>query len=247
MKLQLSLIASLALLLRPTVADAEVNDLLPRRAVLGLSFTPVPQELAKKLNLGADQGLVARKPIAGLSGEKAGVVEGDVVLSLNGKPVTMVSVAAIARESIAGSELTLSIVRDGKPMELKSKAVEKPRDPGNANYEVTYSQVVSHGKRIRTIITRPKTPGKHPGFMFIQGFSPISYDFTLEGSKGDVATIDGPILFEFTNSGFVTLRVEKPGVGDSEGGAVRRIGLHHRTGHLSSGAHAIEGACRSRC
>jgi uncharacterized protein len=53
--------------------------------------------------------------------------------------------------------------------------------------------------------------------MFIQGFAPLSYDFTLEGSTGDVTTLDGPILFEFANSGFVTLRVEKPGVGDSEG------------------------------
>jgi len=218
MKLQLALLASLALIHWPSVADAADNDSLPRRAVLGLSFTPVPRDLANKLNLGADQGLVARKPIAGLSGDKAGVTEGDVILSLNGKPVTMANVAATARELVAGSELTISLVRDGKPMELTSKAIEKPRDPGNANYEVIYSHVVSHGKRMRTIITRPKTPGKHPGFMFIQGFSPVSYDFTLEGSKGDVATIDGPILYEFANSGFVTLRVEKPGVGDSEGG-----------------------------
>jgi pimeloyl-ACP methyl ester carboxylesterase len=71
---------------------------------------------------------------------------------------------------------------------------------------------------MRTIMTKPKKPAKYPGFMFIQGFSPISYDFTLEGSTGDVTTLDGPILFEFANSGFVTMRVEKPGVGDSEGG-----------------------------
>src|SRR5262249_44506039 len=86
------------------------------------------------------------------------------------------------------------------------------------NYDVIYRHVLSHGKKIRTIITHPKKPGKHPGFMFIQGYSPVSYDFTLEGSTGDISTIDGPILFEFANSGFVTMRVEKPGVGDSEGG-----------------------------
>jgi pimeloyl-ACP methyl ester carboxylesterase len=71
---------------------------------------------------------------------------------------------------------------------------------------------------MRTIITRPRKAGKYPGFMFIQGFSPVSYDFTLEGSKGDVTTLNGPLLYEFANSNFVTIRVEKPGVGDSEGG-----------------------------
>jgi pimeloyl-ACP methyl ester carboxylesterase len=54
--------------------------------------------------------------------------------------------------------------------------------------------------------------------LFIQGFSPISYDYTLETSTGDVSSIDGPILFDMANSDFVTMRIEKPGVGDSEGG-----------------------------
>ena len=71
---------------------------------------------------------------------------------------------------------------------------------------------------MRTIITKPTRPGKHPGLFFIQGFSPISYDYTLATAKGDVSTIDGPILNEMANSGYVTMRVEKPGVGDSEGG-----------------------------
>ncbi|MDX1928099.1 MAG: alpha/beta fold hydrolase [Pirellulaceae bacterium] len=199
-----------------TVCFAE--DALPRRAVLGLPFTAVPQGRATELKLKPDEGLLAKTPAPGLTAAQAGVVEGDIVLALNGKPVGMSSVAAVVREILSGQELAISIVRDGKSIELKSTAIEKPRDPGNSNFEVVYSHVVSNGLRMRTIITKPKSPGKHPALMFIQGFSPVSYDYKLEGSKGDVATIDGPLLFEFANSGFVTLRVEKPGVGDSEGG-----------------------------
>ncbi len=193
-------------------------DALPRRTVLGLAFTAVPQEAATKLNLKPNEGLLAKRPAPGLSADKAGVAEGDIILRLNGKAVGLENVASVVKELPSGQELSISIVRDGKPLELKSTAVEKPRDHGNANYEVIYSHIVSNGLRMRTIITKPKSSGKHPGFMFIQGFSPISYDFVLEGSTGDVSSIDGPLLFEFANSGFVTLRVEKPGVGDSEGG-----------------------------
>jgi hypothetical protein len=47
--------------------------------------------------------------------------------------------------------------------------------------------------------------------------------------KGDVTTLNGPLLYEFANSNFVTIRVEKPGVGDSEGGPLRRPRLHYGT------------------
>ena len=206
----------LILLLQLTPCFAE--DALPRRAVLGLPFTAVPADKAEVLKLKPQEGLLAKTPVPGLTAAAAGVVEGDIVLALNGKPVGMSSVAAVLREILSGQELVISVVRGEQTIELKTTAIEKPRDAGNTNFEVIYSHVVSHGQRMRTIITKPKSPGKHPGFMFIQGFSPVSYDYNLEGSKGDVATIDGPLLFEFANSGFVTMRVEKPGVGDSEGG-----------------------------
>src|SRR5262249_24478981 len=193
-------------------------DMLPRRGVLGVAFTPVPQTQAAELKLASGQGAVATKPLPGLTAERAGLQEGDIVVALNGKPVGMNSIAATARELPAGKPFKMSVLRGAKPLELHSTLVERARDPGNANYEVVYDHVVSRGKRMRTIMTKPRNPGRHPGLMFIQGFSPVSYDFTLATSTGDVTTIDGPILFEFANSGFVTMRVEKPGVGDSEGG-----------------------------
>lgn len=208
----------LTVLLSLWLTPLSANDSLPRRPVLGVPFSTVPPELVSKLNLQADEGLLAMSPTSGLSAEKAGLQAGDIILQLNGKAVNLKTITATVRNLVAGEAFTMSIIRDGSRSELKSILLEKPRDPGNANYEVIYSHVVSRGQKIRTIITKPRTPGKHPGFMFIQGFSPVSYDFTLEGSKGDVATIDGPILFEYANSGFVTIRVEKPGVGDSEGG-----------------------------
>jgi len=193
-------------------------DALPRRGVLGVPFSSVSPEVAAKYSLHPGEGLVAQTPLAHLTGERAGILAGDVLISMNGKTVTAQTVGFMVRNTPSGSEVRFVVGRDGKKIELKAPLQEKPRDPGNANFEVRYDFVVSNGQKMRTILTLPKTPGKHPGFFFIQGFSPVSYDFTLEGSKGDVSTLDGPILFDFANSDFVTMRVEKPGVGDSEGG-----------------------------
>jgi pimeloyl-ACP methyl ester carboxylesterase len=71
---------------------------------------------------------------------------------------------------------------------------------------------------MRTILTRPRQTGPHPGLLFIQGFSPVSFDYVLSTAKGDVTTLDGPLLHALAERGIATMRVEKPGVGDSEGG-----------------------------
>lgn len=191
---------------------------LPRRGALGLSFGPVPQETASRFKLSPGQGLVAGKPVPGQTADGLGVMTGDVLLRFNGQPVAGATIGAAVRATPSGSPITLEVLRGGKPMKLSGNMVERPRDPGNRNYTVEYSHVVSHGKRMRTIITRPKEDGQHPAFFFIQGFSPVSYDFTLAGSDGSVQQLDGPLLFQFADNGFVTMRVEKPGVGDSEGG-----------------------------
>lgn len=199
------------------VSPLPVDD-LPRRGVLGVSFSPIPSDQLTKLGLKPGEGLVAQAPVPGLTADKAGIKLGDILLSIDNQTVLAGKIGAQIRSTPAGKEMVIKLVREGKVIEVKTQLMERPRDPGNANYEVQYSHVVSHGQRIRTIITRPKKPGKHPVLFFIQGFSPVSYDFTLETATGDVATLDGPILFEFANTGFVTVRVEKPGVGDSEGG-----------------------------
>ena len=184
---------------------------LPRRGVLGLALTG-PAGKAP------DSGVVAGQAVKGLTADRAGIKAGDVVKSINGKSFAPAQIGPWVREVRTGTEILFDVVRDGKPMQLRAPLVERPKDPGTDTYKVTYSHVVSQGNRMRTIITTPKTPGKHPAMFFIQGYSPVSYDFTLSSSQGTVQDLDGPLLHKIADSNFVTMRVEKPGVGDSEGG-----------------------------
>jgi pimeloyl-ACP methyl ester carboxylesterase len=194
------------------------TDALPRRGAFGVQMSPLAKEKAAAMKLKADTGLVVVRTLPGLTGDKAKLQAGDIIIEFNGKSVSAPKLSEMVRNTPSGSNVKILAFRDGKKIELTAPLQERPRDPGNANYDVSYSHITSFGKRMRTIITRPKSGGKHPALFFIQGFSPVSYDFILEGSKGDVSTIDGPILFDFANKNFVTIRVEKPGVGDSEGG-----------------------------
>lgn len=210
----LSFLAVLAAFATPQ----DTSEPLPRRGALGASFGALPSKQARELALEPGQGLVVNKVVAGLTSERAGLKEGDIVVAIDGTPVKAGALAEWVRGVPAGKTLSFDVRRGKEKLELRAPLVERPRDPGNANYSVVYDHVVSHGQRMRTIITKPKSPGKHPALYFIQGFSPVSYDYTLETATGDVSTLDGPLLFTFANDGFVTLRIEKPGVGDSEGG-----------------------------
>lgn len=214
------------LLLAAALCSQDPSAPLSRRGVLGVPFSPLPAAQATALGLAAGEGLVAGAPLPGLTGERAGLRAGDVVVAIDGKAPIANGLATMLRGMSSGQLVRFAVRRDGQALELSAPLAEKPRDPGNANYTVVYDHVVSHGQRMRTMLTLPKKPGRHPALMFVQGFAPVSYDFTLATATGDVSSLDGPILHAFADDGFVTLRVEKPGVGDSEGGPFVDVDYH---------------------
>jgi uncharacterized protein len=230
----MSLLASLLLCLPlpnvSAVAPAAMEEALPRRGALGMSFKALPKKKAEELGLAAGEGLIAGAPIAGLSADKLGLQADDVVLKVNDQAPSTTTIAGMIRNLPAGSPLSFSIMRKDQALKLEGTLIEKPRDPGTDRYEVLYTHITHNGQRMRTIVTKPKAAGKHPGFMFIQGFSPVSYDFVLSSATGDVTTLDGPLLHDVASSGFVTIRVEKPGVGDSEGGPFADLDYHGEIG-----------------
>ncbi|HEV3122765.1 MAG TPA: alpha/beta hydrolase, partial [Isosphaeraceae bacterium] len=86
------------------------------------------------------------------------------------------------------------------------------------DFEIVYGSVKSRAGRLRTIVTRPKGPGNHPALFLIQGVGIFSVD-------NPVGQLQSYKRFseDFTRHGFVTLRVDKPGCGDSEGGPARDV------------------------
>ena len=216
-------------------ADTGRDEPLPRRGALGLGVESLFKKESEKHGLAGGQGVRAKEPVPGLTAHALGVRAGDIVLELDDQPVSTATLASVVRAKPAGSKITLDILRDGETKRLEGVLAEKPRDPGTELYSVEYLHVTNAGERMRTIVTKPKKPGKHPGFLFIQGFSPVSYDYVLSTSTGDVSTIDGPLLHAIASAGFVTLRVEKPGVGDSEGGPFAELDYHDEIGIYAEG------------
>ncbi|MCC2003842.1 serine endoprotease DegP [Enterobacter bugandensis] len=86
-----------------------------KRGELGIMGTELNSELAKAMKVDAQRGAFVSQVMPNSSAAKAGIKAGDVITSLNGKPIS--SFAALRAEVGSmpiGSKVTLGLLRDGK-------------------------------------------------------------------------------------------------------------------------------------
>lgn len=155
--------------------------------------------------------LVEGSPIA-----EAGYKKGDLILAVNDRSVKdSEDWSAITYSLRANHDIKLQAKRKG---ELITATVRLPALPYEQNNGVTthYETVISDfGIRQRAIITVPegKESHKNPAIILIQGLSCSSVEKYSGRSNNWVRLIKDLV----ENSNMVLMRIEKPGVGDSEG------------------------------
>jgi serine protease Do/serine protease DegQ len=97
-----------------------------RRGQLGVIIQDLTPELASAFNLTTGRGVLVSKVTEGSPAEKAGLRQGDIILSINGEAVTS---AAELRNVIGvqrvGNKIEIGIIRDSKQKQLKA-TIEEP-------------------------------------------------------------------------------------------------------------------------
>jgi len=91
-----------------------------RRGELGIMGTELSSELAKAMKVDAQRGAFVSQVMPNSSAAKAGVKAGDVIVSLNNKPInSFAALRAQVGSMPVGSKLTLGLLRDGKPTSVE--------------------------------------------------------------------------------------------------------------------------------
>ena len=106
-------------------------------------------------------------------------------------------------------EVQLMVLRGKKKLVLKAKAVAR-RYETDDNASVIYDEAPYKGGQLRVIINKPFKENKMPAMLFIPGYTCSSID---------ELTNDHPykrIVDAYVDAGYVTLRIEKSGLGDSK-------------------------------
>jgi serine protease Do len=110
------------------------RDGVVHRGYLGVQIKDLPEDVATQMGLDAKQGgVIVGQVFDDAPAAKAGIQAGDVITSLNGKPVKD---GRVLQTTVAGLPLhkpvDVTVVRDGKPRALKVTIEEQPDEFGTA-------------------------------------------------------------------------------------------------------------------
>jgi uncharacterized protein (TIGR03435 family) len=194
------------------IATAQpASDPLPRRGYFGVGLEQTPS--------GARVTSVA----AGSTAAAAGVIAGDIILAIDDRATpTMAAVVGALGHHRGGDAVSVRVQRneDIRTTNVTLKVYPSEQMP---NAVVSYESVESlPGVRLRTITSVPQRPvqERYPAVLFIQGGGCNSIETPIGlpvGTSSPVAALG--------SRGYVTMRVEKSGIGDSQGEPCAAIGF----------------------
>lgn len=203
------------------------DDALRRRADLGAAIT-APED-------GQGARIVRFRPDSVL--EKAGLRTGDQIVAVNGRAMTdAIAFGSSIHALRAGDDVRLDFRRGSGTLTVDVRAPAM-REETVDGLIVRYSQAQSErGYRVRTYTTRPAAArGRLPVVVFIPWLSCDAVEAPF-GPRGDGWARTLNVVMRGVPVQFV--RVEKPGVGDSEGPDCSAADLDHDLAAFRTGIRA---------
>lgn len=159
--------------------------------------------------------VVVQRVLPQATADVVGLQIGDVIQSINQKPISSFEqIIAWVKQTGVGEEIAFAIVRQDKAMTLKGSMQGKARE-SHAEYDVLYDVVEHQGDSLRSIVYQPKNMKageKRPAMFYIQGYTCQSIDHAMVPNLTMQQLLDEVVL-----SGMVVYKMEKLGLGDSQG------------------------------
>jgi hypothetical protein len=187
---------------------------LARRPFLGLHVRAAPAGAAHPA------GLYVSSVLEGSAAAAAGVKAGDFVTAIDDEVLDdALHLLEVARSRRPGDVVTFRTVREGASRDLQGVAPPLPAESGDAG-TLQLGAVEARGHRLRTLVSVPAGPGPHPAVLYLQGLRGRSCEYPLDPDASLRRLVDG-----WVTAGLLVLRVERSGVGDSEGPPCARTDL----------------------
>lgn len=153
----------------------------------------------------------------------AGLQNGDVVTHVNGSELKLRSdLGAALRGKLAGDVLKVRYLRNGKAKQAILRTTPFPyEETGGVAFEYG-SFITEQQDHLRTIVSKPSGEGgKQPAILFLQWLSCDAIDQHPMYKDGNIQ-----LIHDLSRAGFLVMRTEKPGVGDSQGRSCSQYGFN---------------------
>lgn len=199
---------------------------LNRQIFHGFRLQPVELEGEMKMQ-------VAQIGPQGTAGA-AGLQNGDILLSING--LTISAFGDLGGLDVReGEDISYTVLRGESEMVLSGSGVALPMESGDSP-RTEYFEVPFDGGYLRGIANLPEGDGPFPTIYFIQGYTCSSVESSWPGHPYRL------LAKAFTEAGIAFVRVEKPGVGDSQGTRdCMETDFHYEVESFTAGAEFAKG------
>ncbi len=190
----------------PTVMASPL-PMLPRHGVFGAAV------------VASSNGVRAQAVISGSAAARAGLRSGDTIRAVGGVPIaTVAQFLATVHDLHANERVTVDVIRDGAPLRLDAVlgAARDERDPGVVT---EYGDVAVDDSIRRTLLTMPSgLASPSSAVLLIGGIGCFTVDNAASSQDAYMH-----LTHDIARAGFVTMRLEKSGVGDSQGPPCRNV------------------------
>ena len=116
------------------IIDTMIKGGKVQRGYLGIGRQPIDEDIAGTLGLPKDRGELVNRVEPGGPGEKAGLKQGDVIVSVNGQEVNPEQTLPYLVANVPpGGAAKLGVIRDGKPMTVTAVVGNRPSEEELAN------------------------------------------------------------------------------------------------------------------
>jgi hypothetical protein len=229
------LILTLAGAWLPAMAkSAKPLNSLARRAFFGMGTAELPDSM--RVRIAPDTtGWLLLAVVKGRTAEKMGMQKNDVLLKLNDVPVNdRIGVRDIVLNYKTGVKVKAEYWHEGQRKTASAALTEYPRESA-PDFDILYDAFRDGDSLRRVIITRPRAAGKYPVVVYLPG--PGAFD--IDRNRDIYQYPLQELLYELTRAGFVTVRMDKPGQGDSQGPATATLTFDDEVNFLTNGLNAL--------
>jgi uncharacterized protein len=182
---------------------------LPRKGWFGAKLEVITSKNYQSLFSKGVKGIKVLQVIGGTS-KKLNLLQDDVILSVDEQIFSDIAkLGKYINSKTEENSIVIEIYRKDKTIKVKGKITGRDREKDKIS-DVIYESVPYKEGKLSVIINKPKKEGKLPAILFIPGYTCSSIDNLSENHPY------GRIVRAFSDAGYVVVRVEKSGLGDSQ-------------------------------
>ena len=217
--MRLLMVLTFYLLANFNQACAQFTEALPRHAFWGASFDDPNDTRA---------GALVRSVREGSFAASVGIKQNDILLRINNYTFYNNAIFQECRQKIKGGDkVELLINRQGNLITVTGEVPPMPKESFPGIVTEYKSVITAYGYKVQVIITRPQNAtGKIPAVFVVRWLScdPIEKPVAALNRKHGAARLLEDLV---AKSGYAVIRVEKSGLGDSEGPSCDEADFKH--------------------